>query len=201
MVQPQKTRSEAAKQHPARLIRLFYNSSDAPGGENLTRPARRKGPRTSQIVVESALTKPLYAWILLLLGVRSWGFVLLFAVLVFLVWTSVNTGNYSLLLIYAPVLVVVYGGAVTVSVLAKKNRRAYSPVRYTFEETRVMKESSASSQTLRWDAFVRWRRIGPYYLIYQSKRSFFVVPRAKIPPDQMQAFEDLLGRKLQKRRT
>jgi len=153
------------------------------------------------IVVESALTRKMYAWILLMLGIRSWGFVLLAAVLGFLAWTAATTGTYTLLIIYVCLLVGVYGGAVLVSVVSRKNRRAYAPVKYTFEESAVFKESANTSQTLRWDAFVRWRKIGAYYLIYQNKRSFFVVPKARIPEGRADRFESLLARKVVRKRT
>jgi hypothetical protein len=143
----------------------------------------------------------MYAWILLLLGVRSWGFVLLFAVLVYLIWRSVSGGNYSLLWIYLALLVAIYGGAVLVSVLARKNRKAYFPVRYGFDDSGVVKESGASRQKIDWVAFARWRKIGAFYLIYQNKRSFFVVPKARIPENEVTAFEALLSRKILGRRS
>jgi hypothetical protein len=155
--------------------------------------------RTSQIVVESALTRKMYAWILFLLGIRSWVFVLLAAVLVYVVWMSINSGNYSLLAIYASLLVVVYAGAILFSVLSRKTRSAYVGVKYTFSEYGVLKETAATSQTLKWNAFVRWRKIGAYYLIYMTKRSFFVIPKVKIPEGKNDTFENLLRRGIVKR--
>ena len=163
----------------------------------MTRQQNRS--KSSQIVIESTLTRAMYARILLLLGVRSWGFVLLAAVLLYLVWMSTATGNYSPLAIYASLLVLIYGGAILVSVMAKKNRRAFSPVRYTFDESRVVKETVTSSQTLNWDAFVRWRKVGAHYLIYMSKRSFFVIPRTRVPEGKVAAFEDLLSQRILKK--
>jgi hypothetical protein len=154
--------------------------------------AQQNRSRASQIVIESTLTRGMYTRILLLLGVRSWGFVLLAAVFVYLLWMSTTSGNYSQLVIYATLLVLVYVGAVLVSVMAKKNRRAYSSVKYTFDKSRVLKETATSSQILRWDAFIRWRKIGAYYLIYMSKRSFFVIPKTRIPEGKVVAFENLL---------
>jgi len=156
--------------------------------------------RTSQVIVESALTRKMYAWILLMLGIRSWGFVLLVAILGFLVWTAATTGTYTLLIIYVCGLVAIYGGAVLVSVVAKKNRRAYAPVKYTFDESSVIKETVAMRQMLRWETFVRWRKIGAYDLIYQTKRGFFVIPRARIPEGKADWFEALLARKIVRKR-
>ena len=143
----------------------------------------------------------MYARILLLLGIRSWGFVLLAGVTVFLVWMSVTSGNYSVLSIYVSLLVAVYGGAVLVSVLTKRNRMAYLPVKYSFDDSKVVKETATSSQTLRWDSFARWKKVGAYYLIYQSKRSFFVIPSARIPEGRSGAFEALLGQKIVRKRS
>ena len=126
---------------------------------------------------------------------------LLFAVLIYLIWRSVSGGDYSLLWIYVALLVAIYGGAVLVSVLAKKNRRAYFPVKYTFDDSGVVKESGASRQKIDWVAFVRWRKIGAFYLIYQNKRSFFVVPKARIPASDVPAFETLLSRNIVRRRS
>jgi hypothetical protein len=156
--------------------------------------------KSQGIAIESALTRRMYAWILLLLGVRSWGFVLLCAVLFYLIWRSVIGGDYTLLWIYTGLLVAIYGGAVLVSVMAKKNRRAFSPVRYTFDASGVSKQTGASNQRLNWSAFVRWRKLGSYYLIYQTKRSFFVVPEAKIPAGRSTDFEVLLKQNVLSRR-
>ncbi len=155
--------------------------------------------RVNQIVVESTLTRQMYARILLFLGIRSWGFVLLAAILVYLVWMSITGRNYSLLAIYASLLVLVYGGTVLVSVMAKKNRRAYSPVKYTFDESKVVKETAATNQTLKWDAFVRWRKLGAFYLIYMSRRSFFVIPKANIPEGKVAIFENMIRQGIVKR--
>jgi len=165
----------------------------------MTRQQSRNG--TSQIVVESALTRQMYARILILLGIRSWVFILLAAVLVYLIWLSINSGSYSLLVIYASLMVVIYLGAILFSVLSRKSQRAYAPVKYKFNESGVVKETAASSQTLKWNAFVRWRKIGAYYLIYMSKRSFFVIPKAKIPGGKITAFENLLSRGIVKKQT
>jgi len=151
------------------------------------------------IVIESALTKSMYARILLLLGIRSWGFVILMAVFLYLIWWSINLGNYSLLTIYAGLLVLIYGGAVLVSVFTKKNRGAYIPVKYTFDNSGVKKETANRTQTQKWDAFLRWRKIGAYYLIYGAKRSFFVIPKSRIPGRKVDLFENLLSRNIVKR--
>jgi hypothetical protein len=163
---------------------------------------QQKRSRVSKIVVENTLTRSMYARILFLLGVRSWGFVLMVAVFLFLVWWSiVDIGDYTLLAIYAGLLILIYGGAVLVSVLAKKNRRAYSPIKYTFEESGVTKETAKVSQSFKWNSFIRWRKIGSYFLIYASKRSFFVIPESKIPKEQVGWFENLLSRNIVQKRS
>jgi len=153
----------------------------------------------SPIVVESALTRSMYARILLLLGIRSWGFVLLMAVFLYLIWWSIDLGNYSLLAIYGGLLALIYGGAVLVSVFAKKNRGAYIPVKYTFDASGVKKETANRTQSQKWDSFLRWRKIGAYYLIYGAKRSFFVIPKSRIPDGKDNMFESLLSRNILKR--
>jgi hypothetical protein len=155
--------------------------------------------RISKIVVESTLTRSMYARILLLLGVRSWGFVIMAAVFLYLIWWSIDIGSYTLLAIYAGLLVLIYGGAVLVSVVTKRNRRAYFPVKYTFEESGITKETASVRQSFKWSSFARWRKIGPYFLIYASKRSFFVIPESRIPREQITWFESLLNRNIVKR--
>lgn len=161
---------------------------------------QRDRGRGTRIVVESALTRETYAGILLLLGIRSWGFGLLAAILVFLVWVSADTGEYIVPVIYAALLVLIYGGAVLASVVSARNRGAYALVRYMFDEFGVVKEAGKTRQTLRWDSFVRWRRVGSYYLIYSTKRSFFVIPRSKLVPGRVDEFEVLLRRRITRKR-
>jgi hypothetical protein len=156
--------------------------------------------RIPPILVESTLTRPMYARILFLLGIRSWGFVLLAAVFLYLVWWSINIGNYTLLAIYAGLLVLIYIGAVLVSVLTPRNRRAYFPVKYTFGDSGITKETASVTQSFKWNTVVRWRRIGSYYLIYMTRRSFFVIPKAKIPAGKTGNFENLLGKYIVRRR-
>ena len=162
----------------------------------MTQQANRK---ISRLLIESTLTRSMYARVLLLLGVRSWGFMLLAAVFLYLTWWSIDIGSYTLLAIYAGLLVLIYGGAVLVSVVAKKNRRAYFPVKYTFEESGVTKETASVKQSFKWSSFVRWRKIGSYFLIYASKRSFFVIPESKISKAEVIWFQSLLGRNIVKR--
>jgi hypothetical protein len=154
----------------------------------------------SPIVVESALTRLMYARILLLLGVQSWGFVLLAAVAIFLGWIAITSGEYALFVIFVCALVAIYGGAVLVSVLAKKNRPAYVPVKYSFSQAGIVKQTATAKQTVGWNALVRWRKIGTYYLVYMSKRSFFVIPQALIPKGRAAAFESLLSQKVVRKR-
>ena len=142
----------------------------------------------------------MYAWVLLQLGVRSWGFALLMLVLAYLIWRSVTGGEYTLLWIYLGLLVAIYGGAVLVSVLNKKNRRAYAPVKYSFDQSGVVKTAGTATQRVGWESIVRWRKVGAYYLIYQSRRGFFVIPRAKVPDGRVYDFEGLLSRNVVKRR-
>jgi hypothetical protein len=163
----------------------------------------KQGDRgASQIVIESTLTRPMYAWILLLLGIRSWIFVILSVVFIYLLWMSITSGSYhSLLVIYAALMVAIYAGAILFSVMSRKTRKAYIPVKYTFNESVVVKQTAATSQVLKWSMFVRWRKVGAYYLIYMTKRSFFVIPKAKIPEGKESAFENLLSRSIIKKRS
>jgi YcxB-like protein len=162
--------------------------------------AQKNSGMGSPIVVESALTRPMYARILLLLAIRSWGFVLLAGVAIFLAWTAVTRGEYTLFVIYVCALIAIYGGAVLVSVLAKKNRPAYTPVKYTFTEAGIVKQTAKAKQTVNWTAIVRWRKVGAYYLIYMSRRSFFVIPESLVPQGRAAAFRSLLSQKIMRKR-
>ena len=162
--------------------------------------AKKTNRDNSRIAIESKLTRPMYAGILLLLGIRSWGFALLFAVLLFLIYESVTNGTYTVLIIYSSLLVVIYLGAVLASVFSRNTQRAYAPVKYTFDSSKVVKETAATSQTLDWKSFYRWRSLGPYYLIYMSRRSFFVIPRERIPEGKADAFEALLATRIVRKR-
>ena len=157
-------------------------------------PARLSLP----LRIEHALTRQAYGLILVTLYARSWGFWVLLAAAPLVVWLAMQRNEMTIAWIYLGLLVAV-PAAIFFSVNNKKNRNAFLPVRYVFGETTVAIESRLGKQTVSWDAFSRWRKVGPYYLLYASKRRFFAVPRAKLPGDQDAAFEDLLKRKVGRR--
>jgi hypothetical protein len=151
------------------------------------------------MIIESTLTKRLYARILILLILRSWGFRLFVIIALFAGVMSRISGDYLLFIIYFPFVVLLYAVQVLRAVMSSKNRNIYVPARYKFEEARVTVETSISKKPLKWDAFVAWKRVGQYYLIYASRRSFLTIPKSRIPAEGVGAFEALLSRKIRKK--
>ena len=145
--------------------------------------------------IEHALTRQAYGLILVTVYVRSWGFRVLLAATPLVVWLGIARNELTIVWVYLALLVAI-PGAIFFSVNNKRNRNAFLPVRFTFSETTVVIESRLGRQTVIWDAFVRWRKIGAYYLLYASKRRFFAVPKAKLPAGQAAAFEEMLKRKI-----
>jgi hypothetical protein len=60
----------------------------------------------------------------------------------------------------------------------------------------VVKATATTRQPVNWSAVWKWRKMGAYYLIYMTKRSFFVIPKARIPEGRIADFEVLLSRKI-----
>ncbi len=167
------------------MSRTAKSTTPAGGAARLSLPLR----------IEHALTRQAYGLILVTLYVRSWGFWVLLAATPLVVWLGVARNELTITWIYLALLVAV-PVAIFFSVNNKRNRNAFLPVRFTFSETTVTIESRLGRQTVNWDAFARWRKVGSYYLLYASKRRFFAVPKAKLPEGQAPAFEEMLKRKV-----
>ncbi len=147
--------------------------------------------------IEYALTKSAYGLILVTLYVRSLWFWVLLVAAPFVVWLAFQREQQTIAWVYLGLLVAI-PAAIFFGVNNKRYRNAFLPVRYTFSETTVTIESRLGKQTVSWDAFVRWRKVGSHYLLYASRRRFYAVPRAKLPAGQDAAFEDLLKRRISK---
>ena len=145
--------------------------------------------------IDYALTKQAYGLILVTLYARSWGFWVLLAAAPLVVWLAVLRNELTIAWIYLALLVAI-PVVIFFGVNSRRNRNAFLPVRFTFAETTVTIESGLGKQTVSWDAFARWRKVGSHYLLYASKRRFYAVPTAKLPPGQQAAFEELLSRKI-----
>jgi hypothetical protein len=140
----------------------------------------------------------MYTRILLLLMLRSWGFRLFIAVAAVAVVMSVTSGNYLFLSIFVPAVIVLYAVQVFAAVRSPKNRNAYLPATYEFTEGSITIKKQVSRNTLKWDAVLKWKRVGQYYLVYASRHGFFTIPKSCIPGGSVDAFEALLRRRVRK---
>ncbi len=143
--------------------------------------------------IEYALTRSAYGLILVMLYMRSIGFWLLLAATPLVVWLGIARNELTIIWIYAALLVAI-PIAIFLGVNNKRYRNAFLPVRFTFNEGNVTIESRLGRQTVNWDAFARWRKVGSHYLLYAARRRFYAVPLAKLPDPA--GFEALLKRKI-----
>jgi len=134
-----------------------------------------------------------------LLMLRSWGFRLFVAIALFGGVMSYYSGDYRIVSIFLPAVVLLYAIQVSVAVMSTKNRNAYLPATYDFAESGVTIKKQVSRNTLKWDALAKWKRVGRYYLVYASRHNFFVIPKSRIPGGRTDAFEALLSRKIGKK--
>jgi hypothetical protein len=151
------------------------------------------------IVVESTLTKAEYIKISYFLLFRKWSFCFFMGTALLLILLSVIIGNIEMLitaLAFLIFILLVYSIAIIYAAFSSKNRNFFLPMRYVFIDNGVSQESSMSHSTMKWTAFVKWRKIAGYYLLYISKEHFVAIPRSEIPVDSVSELENLISSKI-----
>ncbi len=69
---------------------------------------------------------------------------------------------------------------------------------FDFEDEGVRIESPNSNDFKKWNAFIKWRKVKDYYLLYIARPVFYVIKGENIPLDEIPKFESLLINKIGK---
>jgi transposase InsO family protein len=88
---------------------------------------------------------------------------------VFFFWAG--WGKTSLLVfafIYLIFLILVFSLSILRAGLSSKNRNFFLPVKYVFTDEIVTLTSPISTEMIKWEAFIKWKGISKYYLLYLS---------------------------------
>ena len=84
------------------------------------------------------------------------------------------------------------------NIYTKKNRNYYLPAKYAFHEDGVFVTTPISEETYKWEVFIRWKKLGNYYLLWVSSRNFMVIPRSALKPEDVSEFEVFLHDNIKK---
>jgi hypothetical protein len=71
-------------------------------------------------------------------------------------------------------------------------------VKYVFTDEIVTITSPISTETMKWEAFIKWKRISKYYLLYLSNHNFLNVNKSSISEQDIPKFESMLSSKINK---
>lgn len=150
------------------------------------------------IVVKRQLTRQQYFRFLVSYSYSKWyvqAAILLAAA--FAVFTAITGNNilpwavlvFLFLLFYSP-LYALY------SVRSKKNRKIFLPITYSFDSEGVTAEMALGKETVKWELFKDWKRIGGCYTLIISANSLVAIPEVDIPVQDQERFVTLLREKI-----
>jgi hypothetical protein len=80
--------------------------------------------------------------------------------------------------------------------LSKSNRINFVKNHYTINENGIINTTSISEDVYRWKAFLKWKRIPGYYIIFTSSMLFLALPVKDVPDCKIANLEDLLEKKI-----
>jgi hypothetical protein len=97
-------------------------------------------------------------------------------------------------------LVVLFGFGIYLNLISEKqnimNRNLYLPVKIIFSDSEVNIETPVSRETLKWNAFVAWRKNRWFYFLYSSSQSFISIPKSVIANNDFVTLESILSRNI-----
>jgi hypothetical protein len=142
------------------------------------------------ITIDSRLTRAGYIkfqWFILF---RKWYFYLVLIILILFIIANIGrvlniTLLISLLLFIS--LRILYMG------FSSKNRNLFLPRQLVLNADSISITTPTAQQTAKWDAFVNWKRIGGYYVIYTTVATGLIVLKSAISPQDIPTFESLLS--------
>ncbi len=162
--------------------------------------------RKTPLVVESTLSKSVYIKLYLYLFFRNKLFFAIFfgfIVLVLLLSIGEASDLPSFFILLFGILVgayTVYGVASTLHhAYSPKNENLFLPTHYTFDEEKVVARTGTGQTAIRWDAFVGWRVIAEWYVLFYSARNIIVIPSSAVPAHDVPEFRAFLYEKIGKK--
>jgi hypothetical protein len=93
-------------------------------------------------------------------------------------------------------IVAAYTLMLALRALSKSNKIIFSEDHYTINEDGIISNSSNSEVVSKWKAFLKWKKIPGYYLLFTSGMSSLILPVKDIPDCDIANLEDLLERKI-----
>lgn len=143
--------------------------------------------------IDVQLTRLQYARMLtaMLFRRNSLLFILVLFVAILALTVAMDMGVY-LAFLYLGAVMAAYSFSILNATLRKKNRNYFIAKKYTFSNKGVLTVSANGEHHLKWDAFIDWKRIGEFYIIYVTKHTFIVIPQSVIPAGEIPNFQRLL---------
>lgn len=152
-------------------------------------------------IQEHTLSRYDYIKLHLILTIHNWGFYTFLAIILVLtaLCLSANISVTFPLVIVGLVILYLIGIALYMGV-SPQNRNFFLLRNYVFSEHDVLVNTPIGQSTYKWDAFVNWKKVAGFYLIYASRMTFYPVPVSLIPYRELSEFEALLRSKIKSHR-
>ena len=114
--------------------------------------------------IEVTLTRTMYAKLNVLLVFRQWSFYLFIGIFCIFLALFIILEVPGVIAAFAFLFVVflIHAIVITYNVFSSKNRNMFRTVRYFFNDENVTVSSSISEGTVKWEVFIKWKRVGGY---------------------------------------
>ncbi len=155
-------------------------------------------PDDGAVIVKRQLTRQQYFRFLVSYSYSKWyvqAAILLAAA--YAAYTAITGNNilpwavlvFLFLLFYSP-LYALY------TVRSKKNRKIFLPITYSFDSNGVTAEMALGKETVKWELFKDWRKIGGCYVLLISANSLVAIPETDVPVQDQDKLVTLLREKI-----
>jgi hypothetical protein len=136
--------------------------------------------------------------LLILMVLHRWYFYIILLIVVFFLLIGWGTSMFVFAWIYLAFVILAYSISILRAGLSSKNRNIFLPLRYEFTDDIVSITSPISAETAKWEAFIKWKKLNNYYLLYVSNHGFLSINKSSIPAQDIPEFESMLSTKIRK---
>ena len=151
---------------------------------------------------ESELTKSAFIKLNCLMLIRSWVFIvtIVLATAVLIAEAIIFGPMLPFVIAFIVFLLIYYPLRILYLARTAQNRNLFLPRTYTLSEDGMQASSSLVEETVKWQMFVKWKRVGGIYLLYTSGMGFLPVEKSAIPEGRADEFEALLDSKIPRKK-
>ncbi|HEX9897024.1 MAG TPA: YcxB family protein [Dehalococcoidales bacterium] len=151
------------------------------------------------IEIETKLTKAAYIKLNYAILARRWRncvYIVMFLLTLGVDLIASNIPYFSLG--FLAFIVITYSILIIYAAYTSKHRNYFLPKKFVFSPVEVLIDTPIGSEKSNWDAFISYKKVAGFYLLYVSAANMVMIPDKDIKAQDIPAFESLLREKLGK---